>query len=88
MALLIPFLFRHIELARPEVLLLLGSPAARTVLATTDGVTRLRGRWAAWRGIPALATFHPAALLRDPIKKREVWADLLMLRARLDGGDG
>ena len=85
---MVPFLFRHIELAAPEVLLLLGSPAARAVLATSDGVTRLRGRWAAWRGIPALATFHPAALLRDPIKKREAWADLLMLKARLDEGGG
>ncbi len=84
-ALLAPFLFRHIELARPEVLLLLGSPAVRTVLATSDGVTRLRGRWQAWRGVPAIATWHPAALLRDGEKKREAWADLLMLKARLDG---
>ncbi len=84
-ALLAPFLFRHIELAGPEVLLLLGSPAARTVLGTTDGVTRLRGRWLDWRGVPALATFHPAALLRDGTKKRDAWADLLLLRTRLEG---
>ena len=67
------------------MLLLLGSPAARTVLGTTDGVTRLRGRWLDWRGVPALATFHPAALLRDGTKKRDAWADLLLLRARLEG---
>lgn len=83
-----PFLFRHIELAGPEVLLLLGSPAARTFLATGQGVTRLRGRWHDWRGVPVIATFHPAALLRDGAKKREAWADLLMLKARLDAGDG
>ena len=84
-AMLAPFLFRHIELARPEVLLLLGSSAVRTVLGTSDGVTRLRGRWLDWRGVPAIATFHPAALLRDSNLKRDAWADLLMLKARLDG---
>ena len=82
---LLPFLFRHIELAAPEVLLLLGSPAVRAVLATSDGVTRARGRWLDWRGVPAIATFHPAALLRDGAHKRDAWADLLMLKARLDG---
>jgi DNA polymerase len=85
-AMCLPFLFRHIELAAPELLLLLGSPAARAVLATGQGVTRLRARWHDWRGVPAVATFHPAALLRDGTKKREAWADLLMLKARLDGG--
>ena len=85
-AMLLPFLFRHIELARPEVLLLLGSPAARAVLGTELGVTRLRGRWHDWRGVPAIATYHPAALLRDGTKKRDAWADLLLLRARLDSG--
>jgi DNA polymerase len=85
-AMMLPFLFRHMELAAPEILLLLGSPAARAVLATEQGVTRLRGRWHDWRGVPVLATFHPAALLRDGSKKREVWADLLMLKARLDAG--
>ena len=84
-ALLLPFLHRHIALAAPEVLLLLGSPAARAVLGTADGVTRLRGRWHDWRGVPAIATFHPAALLRDGDKKRLAWADLLLLKARLDG---
>ena len=80
-AMLTPFLMRHIELADPEVLLLLGSPAARTVLGTDQGVTRLRGRWHTVGGRPALAAFHPAALLRDPAKKREAWADLLTLKA-------
>ncbi|MFO1209113.1 MAG: uracil-DNA glycosylase [Amaricoccus sp.] len=83
--LLLPFLFRHIELARPEVLLLLGSPAVRAVMATADGITRMRGRWLDWRGVPAIATYHPAALLRDGSKKRDAWADLLKLKARLDG---
>ena len=80
---MLPFLTRHIELARPEFLLLLGSPAARAVLGTELGVTRLRGRWHAWREVPAVVTFHPAAVLREPLRKREVWADLLMLKERM-----
>ena len=83
---LLPFLHRHIELKAPEVLLLVGAAAVRTLMQTGDGITRMRGRWLDWRGVPVIATFHPAALLRDGLKKREVWADLLALRARLDAG--
>jgi uracil-DNA glycosylase len=83
-AMLRPFLMRHIALAEPEVLVVMGNSAARTVLAMSEGITRLRGRWAALDGVPVLPMFHPAALLRDPLKKRAAWADLLALRARLD----
>ena len=82
---MLPFLFRHIELAGPEFLLVLGSPAARAVLATELGVTRLRGKWHEWRGVPVMVTFHPAAVLREPGRKREVWADLLLLKERMRG---
>jgi len=84
-AMMAPFLRRHIELVAPKALMVLGNSAARTVLETTEGITRLRGRWRDWRGIPVMPTFHPAALLREPTKKREVWSDLLRLRERLDG---
>jgi DNA polymerase len=80
-----PFLMRHIALKRPEAVLAMGGAAAKTLLGTTVGITRLRGSWAEAEGVAVLPTFHPAALLRDPIKKREAWADLLALRARLDG---
>lgn len=83
-----PFLMRHIELAAPDVLLLLGNPAMKTVLGTKTGITRMRGTWAEAGGRPALASFHPAALLRDPLKKRDAWTDLQMIRRRLDGRDG
>jgi uracil-DNA glycosylase family 4 len=83
-AMMLPFLHRHIELKAPEALLLVGAAAVRTLMQTGDGITRMRGRWLDWRGVPTIATFHPAALLRDGAKKREAWADLLMLRARLD----
>jgi len=81
-----PFLMRHIALKAPEVLVLMGAAAARTVLATSTGITRLRGAWTEAEGVPVLPMFHPAALLRDPIKKRDAWTDLLSLRARLDEG--
>jgi uracil-DNA glycosylase len=84
-AMLVPFLHRHIELARPEVLVLMGAPAARVVLETTEGITRLRGRWTEWRGVAVLPMVHPASLLRDPSRKRAAWSDLLSLRAWLDG---
>jgi DNA polymerase len=85
-AMLLPFLHRHIELKAPAALLLVGSAAVRTLMQTGDGITRMRGRWLDWRGIPVIATFHPAALLRDGLKKREVWSDLLSLKAKLDAG--
>ncbi len=85
-AMLRPFLMRHIALKAPEVLVVMGNAAARTVLAAETGITRLRGNWGALDGTPVLPMFHPAALLRDPLKKREAWADLLSLRARLDAG--
>ncbi len=69
-AMLMPFLYRHIELAAPRALLLVGAAAARTLLQTGEGITRLRGRWLDWRGVPVMATFHPAALLRDGTSAR------------------
>lgn len=85
-----PFLMRQIELAGPEVLVLLGN-TAKALTAETDGITRLRGRWlsvmVAGREIPALAAFHPAYLLRQPAQKRLAWRDFRALRRRLDGRD-
>ncbi len=82
-AMMLPFLHRHIELAAPKVLVTMGNPSTKTLLQTSAGITRMRGKWAEVMGIPTLPMFHPAALLRDPLKKREAWADLLSLKARL-----
>ncbi len=84
MAMMKPFLMRHIELAKPDVLLLVGNPPNQTLLNTEQGVTRLRGKWHSIAGIPALPIFHPAYLLRVPAQKRLAWADLLMLKAKLE----
>jgi uracil-DNA glycosylase len=78
-----PFLLRHIELAGPRLLLILGNTPAQALLGRS-GITRLRGEWTEAAGRPALPSLHPAYLLRQPAAKREAWADLLSLRARLD----
>ncbi|MGH6736427.1 MAG: uracil-DNA glycosylase [Methyloceanibacter sp.] len=83
-----PFLARQIELLAPEVMVLLGGAAAKSILGTSEGIMRLRGKWKIYQGggrdIPALATLHPAYLLRNPEHKRLAWRDLLMLKERLE----
>ncbi|MBK5934517.1 DNA polymerase [Rhodovulum imhoffii] len=83
-AMMLPFLHRHIELAAPEVIVLMGNHSCGALLGR-KGITRLRGNWAEVAGLPALPMFHPAFLLRNPAAKREAWRDLLMLQARLRG---
>lgn len=79
----IGFLRRQIEIISPEVLVGLGSIAVQSLLETTTGITRLRGEFREYKGIPFMATFHPAYLLRNPAKKREVWQDMQQVMARL-----
>lgn len=82
-----PFLERQIELVEPHVILAMGGTAAKEFFAVTEGIMRLRGKWReveiGGRKIPALATLHPAYLLRTPAAKQNAWADLLALKARL-----
>ncbi|MBY0337921.1 MAG: uracil-DNA glycosylase, partial [Acetobacteraceae bacterium] len=90
-AMFLPFIRRHIELAKPRLLLLLGGTAAKALLATGEGITRLRGKWnnvvaSNSEVIAALPTLHPAYLLRNPQAKREAWADLLALKRRMNDG--
>jgi DNA polymerase len=85
-ALFLPFVRRHIALAEPDFVLLMGGSSAKALMETETGITRLRGRWTRIApGVPALATLHPAYLLRQPAMKRFAWRDLLSLRAALDG---
>ncbi len=81
-----PFLFRQIELIQPKAIVALGSPAAKTLLNTKAGITSLRGRWGAFRGVPVMPTFHPAYLLRKYTEenRRAVYDDLKAARARID----
>jgi DNA polymerase len=79
---MLPFLQRHVELAQPEILVLMGNISCQAVLGKR-GITRLRGTWAEAWGKPVMPMFHPAYLLRQPEQKRAAWADLLELKARL-----
>lgn len=80
-----PFLFRQIDVIRPAVIVPLGKFAAQCLLKTTDPITRLRGRRFDYRGTTLIPTFHPAYLLRNPSAKREVWDDMKLVRAILQG---
>ena len=85
-----PFIERQIELAAPEFLVCLGGPATQNLLGIKDGILRARGRWFTYRTdggreIRALATLHPAYLLRQPLQKRFAWRDFLALQRALDG---
>ena len=84
-AMMKPFLLRHIALAKPDVLVIVGNWSCQALLGKR-GITRLRGQWTQAAGLPALPMFHPAYLLRAPEFKREAWADLLSLKARLRDG--
>jgi uracil-DNA glycosylase len=85
----LPFVARQIELCKAEILVCLGGPSAQSLLGVTDGIQRTRGRWmdydAGSRRMKALATLHPAYLLRQPLQKRLAWRDFKMIRAALDG---
>jgi uracil-DNA glycosylase len=85
----LPFILRQIELANPDVLVCLGGPSSQALLGFTDGIRRTRGRWLSFhtgtREIRAIATFHPAYLLRSPLEKRLAWRDFLAVKQALAG---
>jgi DNA polymerase len=86
-AICLPFIRRQIELADPDILVCLGQPSTQTLLGTREGITKTRGRWFTFdtgrREIRALATYHPAFLLRSPLQKRLAWRDFLALKKAL-----
>jgi DNA polymerase len=75
-----PFLKREIAIVRPKVIVVLGNTATQNLLDTKVGITKLRGEFQDYFGISVMPTFHPAYLLRDPSKKREVWEDMKKVR--------
>jgi DNA polymerase len=83
----LPFILRQIELADPDVLVCLGGPSSQALLGFKDGIRRTRGRWLSFdtgkREIRAMATFHPAYLLRSPLEKRHAWRDFLAVKQAL-----
>jgi DNA polymerase len=86
-AICLPFIRRQIELSDPDFLVCLGGPAAAALLGVKDGILKTRGRWFPYRTgreIRAIATLHPAYLLRQPLQKRLAWRDFLAIRKALD----
>jgi len=86
----LPFIRRQIELVNPDVLVTLGNPSTQTLLSTREGIMKTRGRWFDYdtgtRTIRAIATFHPAYLLRSPSYKRMAWQDLRAIAKALAQG--
>ena len=84
----LPFLRRHIELADPGVIVLLGAVAARHVMGFSEGIMKSRGRWMEYRVgdhmVPVMPTLHPAYLLRQPAHKKLAWRDLQALAAKME----
>jgi len=87
-AICLPFLRRHVELANPGIIVLLGAVAARHVMGITEGIMRTRGRWLEYRVgnvmVPVMPTLHPAYLLRQPAHKKLAWRDLQAVASRME----
>ena len=83
----LPYLFAQIELVNPDIILLLGATALNFVLDSNLRITQSRGKWFELNGRPVIATFHPAALLRDPNRKVDSFRDMLTIDRRLKGLD-
>jgi len=81
----IPYLHSQIDIIQPKVVVALGATAVEGLLGKTEGITRLRGRWQTYRGIPLMPTFHPSYLLRSQAlsEKRKVWEDMLQVLEKL-----
>lgn len=93
----LPFIERHIALVKPKVLILAGGVSAKGLLGRDEAISKLRGKFQTYTpltqgiaeegfSLPSIATYHPAYLLRTPSQKGLVWADMLMLKARIDQG--
>lgn len=80
-----PFLQQQLKLIKPRVIVALGRFAAQTLLQTKTPISRLRGSWHEYQGIPLMPTFHPAYLLRNPSGKRDVWEDMKQVLSHLSG---
>jgi uracil-DNA glycosylase family 4 len=79
----IPFLHNQVEIIGPKVIVCLGSIAVQFLLQTDQKISRIRGTWQEWNGIPVMPTYHPAFLLRNPNMKKPVWEDMQAVMKRL-----
>jgi DNA polymerase len=81
-----PFLLKQLQAIGPKFICALGGPATQTLLQTKEPISRLRGKFYDFHGIPLLPTFHPAFLLRNPNEKKTVWEDMKLLMRRMQEG--
>ena len=72
----LPHLLRQIDIIQPAIIVTLGNPATQAIVRTTEGITKVRGRFVDWNGIRVMPTFHPSYLLRNPAGKADVWSDM------------
>ena len=79
----LPYLYKQLEVIKPEVIVLLGGVATRYILEEKSPISRLRGRFHTRLGAKVMPTYHPAYLLRNPSEKRKVYEDMLMVRDEL-----
>jgi DNA polymerase len=85
----LPFIQKHIEIIQPSILVLLGGTATKAILATTLGITKIRGKWHKYNSlnikvpILTIAVYHPAFLLRSPGHKKEAWEDLQKIQKKI-----
>jgi uracil-DNA glycosylase family 4 len=79
-----PFLIKQLLAIKPKMIIALGNVAVKTLLKTKEGITRLRGTWKTYQGIPLMPTFHPAYLLRNPSDKKLVWEDIKKVLAEME----
>lgn len=87
-AICLPFVWRHIALMRPKIVVLCGGTATTALLNRSEGIMRLRGRWLdlpvpGLGAVPTIATYHPSFLLRAPAHKSETWRDLLSIQSKI-----
>ncbi len=75
-----PFLMREIEIVKPKVIVVLGATAAHNLLQVKTPISKMRGQFHDYFGVKVMPTFHPAYLLRDPHKKKDVWDDMKKVR--------
>jgi DNA polymerase len=79
-----PFLIKQLQVIRPRLICALGAFAAQTLLKTEEKISSLRGNFHEYQGIPLMPTYHPAYLLRNPSRKREVWEDMKKIKKEYD----
>ena len=83
-----PYLLKQIEIIQPKVIVTLGNPSTKFLLGTQEGITKLRGKWAAYKDIPVMPTYHPSYVIRNGGEnsqvQKDVWADLLLVMEKLN----